>query len=917
MTHSVPRTSAHTNAGLVEDSAALRRLIAPSWRFAFVTAIVLLLLAGGLAVRQYARFSQATESVEHTYRVLSTIDSVITRVVDGETGLRGYLLTHDPAYLRPYDGVGTQATEQADRLEALVADNPQQFQRAKALGAAVRAKVAELAALRADDVTGGETATRVRLVEGGGQQLMSDVRAIAADMRGAESVLLTQRTYQAQLARRAALGFGVMSLIVAAILGLVGVAVNRTFDRRRLDFERELERRVAAEASALTASEELGESERLNRSILNSSGDCIVLLDGDGRIQAMNDPGLRLFAIDDFDARKGGPWAGLWGTSGTLASQSLVDATERNAGRFQATTNSARGQRWWDVLVTPVRDGNGQVRRLLGTCRDITEQKLAEQALRASEQEFRTLADTMPQIVWSTRADGYYDYFNERWYEFTGMPRPDEPTGENDPAGTGQGWKWKSYVHPADLDATLSAWTDSLQNGRPFSREYRFKRYDGAYRWFVGRALPLRDGSEVITRWFGTCTDIDEQKRAEEERTALLASERAARSEAERAARMKDEFVSTLSHELRTPLNAIVGWVGVLKQDHGADTLDRGLSVIDRNLRRQSQMIDDLLDVSRVISGRMRLDVQRVELTTVIEDAVASAQPAADARGVRLATALGSTALVLGDAGRLQQVVWNLVSNAIKFTPKDGVVKVMLRRSGTHVQIDVNDSGQGIAPDFLPHVFQRFRQADASVTRRHGGLGLGLAIVKNLVEMHGGSVEAASDGEGRGSTFTVRLPLAPTRSDGETRVAVAETLKIEPSRLCHLLTGVVALVVDDEPDSRELMQRLLEEAGAEVCVSPSAREAYERLEHGLVPDIIISDIGMPDVDGYDFIHRVRWMHGPVSSVPAAALTALARVEDRKRALMAGYQTHLAKPVDPAELVAMVASLTHRTGRTVA
>ena len=523
----------------------------------------------------------------------------------------------------------------------------------------------------------------------------------------------------------------------------------------------------------------------------------------------------------------------------------------------------------------------------------------------------------MPQIVWSTRADGYYDYFNERWYEFTGMPRPDEPAGENDPAGSGQGWNWKNYLHASDLNATLSAWTESLQTGRPFSIEYRFKRHDGAYRWFVGRALPLRDGSDTITRWFGTCTDIDDQKRAEEERTSLLASERAARSEAERAARLKDEFVSTLSHELRTPLNAIVGWVGVLKHNHDADTLDRGLNVIDRNLRRQAQMIDDLLDMSRIIAGRMRLDVQRVDLAGIIDEAVSSAQAAADAKGVRLMTALSSTALVHGDAGRLQQIVWNLVTNAIKFTPKDGVVKVTLRRLGGHVQVEVTDSGQGIPSDFLPHVFQRFRQADSSVTRRHGGLGLGLAIVKNLVEMHGGSVEAASEGEGQGSTFSVRLPLAPTRSDGETREAVAETLRIAPSRLGNLLAGVVVMVVDDEPDSRELMQRLLEDAGARVMVSSSARDACEQLEHGLVPDIIVSDIGMPEVDGYDFMQRVRWMDGPVAAVPAAALTALARVEDRKRALMAGYQTHLAKPVDPAELVAMVASLTRRTGRTSA
>ena len=304
-----------------------------------------------------------------------------------------------------------------------------------------------------------------------------------------------------------------------------------------------------------------------------------------------------------------------------------------------------------------------------------------------------------------------------------------------------------------------------MNTGDPYNVEYRLRRHDGVYRWFVARALPFRDETGTITRWFGTSTDIDDQKRVEEERSVLLASERAARSEAERAARMKDEFVSTLSHELRTPLNAIVGWTGVLKHDQTPETLAKGLTVIDRNLRRQSQMIDDLLDVSRIISGKMRLDVQRVELASVIEEAVASAQPAADAKGVRVITVLGSAASVQGDSGRLQQVIWNLVANGIKFTPKGGLVKVTLRRMNSHVHIQVSDSGQGIAPEFLPHVFQRFRQGDASVTRAHGGLGLGLAIVKNLVEMHGGSVDATSDGDGKGSTFTVRLPIASTYAD--------------------------------------------------------------------------------------------------------------------------------------------------------
>ena len=436
----------------------------------------------------------------------------------------------------------------------------------------------------------------------------------------------------------------------------------------------------------------------------------------------------------------------------------------------------------------------------------------------------------------------------------------------------------------------------------------------GTPKWWDVIVTPIRDDAGSVQQLVTVSRDISEQKRAEQERALLLASERTARSEAERAARMKDDFVSTLSHELRTPLNAILGWIGVLKQQQSPETLAKAIDVIDRNSRRQSQMVDDLLDMSRIMSGKLRLDVQRLDAASVIEEALASAQPAADAKGVRLVKLLGSAAIVQGDPGRLQQIVWNLVSNAIKFTPRGGMVQVTVRKVDSHIHIQVSDSGQGIRADVLPHVFQRFRQGDGSATRHHGGLGLGLAIVKNLVEMHGGSVEASSEGDGHGSVFTVRLPLAMATSVPESR---ADTPDLFQGPLSELLDGLQVLVVDDEEDARDVVQRLLEEAGANVKTAETAGEALTIIDEGLAPDIILSDIGMPDQDGYDFMRRVRSMSGDISEVPAAALTALARVEDRKRALMAGYQTHLAKPVDPSELVAMVASLTGRTGRPLA
>jgi signal transduction histidine kinase/ActR/RegA family two-component response regulator len=430
----------------------------------------------------------------------------------------------------------------------------------------------------------------------------------------------------------------------------------------------------------------------------------------------------------------------------------------------------------------------------------------------------------------------------------------------------------------------------------------------GTPKWWDVLVTPIRDESGAVTRLLSISRDITAQKRADDERNQLLESERQARSDAERATQMKDEFLATISHELRTPLNSIVGWVGVLKQDQSRETLRKAIDVIDRNSRRQAQMIDDLLDVSRIVSGKLPLDVLDVNLVSVIEEVVASAQATADAKSVRLTTRLDGTADMKGDPERLHQMVWNLVSNAIKFSNRNGLVQVVLRIVEGSVHIDVMDEGQGIAPELLPHLFERFQQGDSSSTRKHGGLGLGLAIVKNLAEMHGGSVKAASAGVGRGSTFTLVLPI------GHAREHLPE-LADPPVDSKALLADVVVMVVDDEADARDLVQRLLEDAGARVSACDTAQAALQTIQAGLVPDVIVSDVAMPEQDGYDFMKRVRQMEAPMSTVPAAALTALARVADRRRALLAGFQTHLTKPVDPNELVATVASLVRRTGKS--
>jgi len=424
--------------------------------------------------------------------------------------------------------------------------------------------------------------------------------------------------------------------------------------------------------------------------------------------------------------------------------------------------------------------------------------------------------------------------------------------------------------------------------------------------------LPMPEGT---TAHLAVTSDITARKSSEEEREHLLASERAARAEADRISRMKDEFLATLSHELRTPLNAILGWSQILQHSRTEEDLDQGLTTIERNARTQAQIIEDLLDMSRIISGKVRLDVQQVDLSSVVEAALQTVRPAADAKQIRLQPVLDPLAgPVSGDGSRLQQVLWNLLNNAVKFTPRGGRVQVLLERVNSHVEISITDTGEGISPEFLPHVFDRFRQADASTTRRHGGLGLGLAIVKQIIEMHGGTVRAKSPGPGQGSTFAVSLPLTIIQSgsdpEPQRRHPSAGGLSAPAIDGCLMLDGVRVLIVDDEPDARALLERLLTDCKAVVTGSGSAEDAVALLRRQPF-DVLISDIGMPKEDGYSLIRRVRKLESPVSKIPALALTAYARSEDRQRAILAGYHMHIAKPVEPSELITMVSSLASR------
>jgi PAS domain S-box-containing protein len=580
------------------------------------------------------------------------------------------------------------------------------------------------------------------------------------------------------------------------------------------------------------------------------------------------------------------------------------------------------GREWlFSFSGEPVRDPQGRQILAVLITRDVTEREkrerqLAQQAAALRENEERLRLALAIAEMGTFEIDLLTDAVtvNEAGRAIYGWA-PDEPLTFA---------KVQTYFHPDDRDEVLRRVEEAFDPDGPgeFEVEQRIIRADGAVRWIRvrGRAefAPDDGGGRRAVRCLGTYLDVTDQKESERERERLLAAERAARSEAERASQVKDEFLATLSHELRTPLNSILGWSHILGRGQAdAGTLAKGLAAIERNASSQAKLIEDLLDMSRIITGEIRLDVQGVELPEMIAAAIDTVRPAADAKGIAIRQELAPDARsIRGDPHRLQQVVWNLLSNAVKFTPRGGEVRVTLRRLNSHAEVTVADTGQGIAPEFLPFVFDRFRQADGSTTRQHGGLGLGLAIVRQLVELHGGRVRVESPGQGQGATFTVELPLAAVPREESLHIQPVEASAGADAHrsICEALSldEVTVLAVDDDPDALAIIRHVLEECHARVLTAGSAPEALELLERER-PDVLLSDIGMPVMDGYELIRRVRALGpGKGGDVPAAALTAFARPEDRTRAVRAGYQTHLAKPVQPADLVAAVASLAGRT-----
>jgi PAS domain S-box-containing protein len=709
---------------------------------------------------------------------------------------------------------------------------------------------------------------------------------------------------------------------------------ERDRERFRLNaFVRDLRERGRAE-----------EARRLLAAVVESSDDAIITKTLDGVITSWNESAERLLGYSA-DEVIGRPITILI-PKDRLDEENYILERLRSGKLIEhyETVRVGKDGRMRDVALTisPVRDASGAIIGASKILRDISARKEAEQSLRHERrllellnrasialdsssdltELLRTLTDAATQMSGAEFGAFFYNAGGPDGNRLELVSTSGSIEGAGEPLGTLRAptFEGREVIRVDDVQREPR---DGIPPGDGRVRSYlavpvisRAGDALGGLVFVHSRPDMFSERVERFMRGLSSHAAIAiENTRLSEERAALLESERAARTEAERVSASKDEFLATLSHELRTPLNSILGWTHILRRTRDPKDLAHGMDVIERNVRVQTRLVDDLMDVSRIIAGQMRLDVQTLMPFAFVQSAIDALTPTAEARKVRIESALDPNAgPVSGDPGRLQQVVWNLASNAIKFTPAGGHVRVTLARVGSHVEITVADTGVGIRADLLPHVFERFRQGDSSITRRHGGLGIGLAIVKHIVERHGGQVEATSGGEKQGATFRVVLPVAVMDriEDPQRRVPRSAAVALVAAEDANL-AGVKVLAVDDEIDARTLIERVLSNSGAQVTTVATAAEALQRveMEH---PDVLVCDIGMPEMNGYELLRRIRAL-GPDRGgrVHAIALTAFARSEDRTRAMMAGFLAHVAKPVEPSELIATVASVAGRTG----
>jgi signal transduction histidine kinase/CHASE3 domain sensor protein/ActR/RegA family two-component response regulator len=918
-----------------------------------LAAATAVLLIAGLFLRSTHHLERASGHVARTLDVINEADHLLSLMKDAETGQRGFLLTGAEHYLAPYEDALRHLGPSLERLRTRLAEDASQRQRLDRMEALIQKKLAVMEHTLSLAREGRTSVAIEQVRSGEGKLLMDELRVLERELRTEEEQRLGE--HYTRLGRATGTSDTIVLVGSGFLLSFIGFAAFSFLRDFRAREQAALEREalLAREQAAQVEAEAERQRARLQE-ILTQVPAMVGVYRAPDQVCELANPALRrlhgdrpLVGLTVREAHPEHADSGLF---------EVFDTVFRTGKPYTTTAHRLRPDCYLNFTYQPLLDARGQVEAVLLFAVEVTEQVRARQVVEAaladqreSEESLRFLSEasaalatsldheaTLQQVVhlavpvladWCVldlvaedgciervamaHANPTLGLWVERLRAFPPVENPAHPAARA--LHTGQ------TVHVPEM-------TPEYEERSAQSPEHLLVIREMKTRSLVSVPLLARGRTLGVL----TCFITQDSGRRHDERDVLLAEElgrRAAmaidnarlfslaqgeRQRAEEANRLKDDFLATVSHELRTPLTAMLGWMKMLRSGRlPVEKHAKALETVDRNAQAQAQLVEDLLDVSRIISGKLRLDTQPVELVDVIQAALESVRPAADAKDIQLHLELGTVgSRVMGDPGRLQQVVWNLVSNAVKFSPGGSRVRVLLERGDGAAEVTVVDEGPGIPADFLPHLFERFTQLEGGTTRRHGGLGLGLAIVRHLVELHGGTVRAASDGPGRGATFTVRLPLAaPRPSTGETP-SPRRTASVPTVRPAHppSLSARNILVVDDEQDNREVLKVLLEGCGANVVTASSVPEALRALREA-PPDLLVSDIGMPGEDGYSLISQVRALSGEQGGrVPAVALTAYARVEDRTRALMAGFNMHVAKPVEPTELLAILSSL---------
>lgn len=882
----------------------------------FLLIVAILIVNAGLSHWNTLRLVENERRVSHTHEVLEKLNEIEATVADAETGQRGYLITGGAKYLQTYHAAVGRIQQQLARLNQLTADNPEQQARTVKLRALVQSRLDRLQHNAAVRKTEGFQAAQQIVGTDQGQLLMEQIRSTAQAMQAVENKLLTQRA--AETSR--SLNVKIVTNVVGTLLGAAAVCLAFYLFRRTL-----AERRSAEKYERLLARREAALGEIRQRALSDDKID--VLFDKSSRLiaETLDVPLVKVLELlpdgRDFLLRAGVGWSearlGETKVSAALDSQAgftlrssepvvrgdltthqpVIVRDLRSETRFSGPPFLLRhgvvsgisviiyGQpdQPFGVLgahTTHERQFTDDEAHFLQTMANVLaaaiQRRRAEVALRDSENRFRALADSVPEIVWTSLPDGRCDYVNRRWYEFTGMSLTET-----------LGFGWVAALHEDDAQRSTDRWMHSMKTGEPFQCEYRFRKKDGTYRWCLGRALPMEDENKQIVKWFGNCMDIDQRKRME---VALKDADR-----------RKDEFLAMLGHELRNPLTPITSAVEMLRLKSPADPDIRwSVDTIVHQSDQIIRLVDDLLDVSRIVHGKIRLEPEMVDLRTIAERAVEMCQPLIEAKQHQLTMSLSDEPIqLMADPTRLIQVVENLLTNAVKYTQEKGHIWLSTGRDKDQAVLRVRDNGIGIADDVLPNVFDLFMQEENPFVHSQGGLGLGLRLVSNLVQMHGGSVQAESEGPEQGSEFIVRIPLSFDVPQAKPLPESAPAISASAPASPHVL------VVDDRSNVRDALARLLQMKGYQVRSAGTADEALAESQ-AFEPSVVLTDIGLPGTDGFELAVRLRKQ--PVTEhAVLIALTGFADKDVRCRAREAGFDHLLMKPPNLTELYALLTS----------